>query len=240
MHKDYLLGILEKYYLNGLIEKARVNIKEKQINISFVSENKDLVGFVTSDKFELENTQFAINDTTRFRKLVSITDGELDLKLNQKDGKAGELYIKDKVYKLEFRLADLELVKQAPEFLDPGYEISFKIDRDFVDIFNKGKKALDTEIVTIESIFVDDKPFLKFNLGGTKGHTHKVNFSIPANFEIPGASLTFKITEMREILDTNKDLKEGIGYVNEDGLIKFEFVSEDDVKSTYLLVAKEE
>lgn len=241
MNKDYLLGILDKYYLNGLIEKSRVSIKDKNIQIRFVSQNKDLVGEINSNKFELDDITFAINDTTRLRKLVSITKDELELKLNQKEGKAGELFISDKVYKLEFRLADLELVKEAPEVMEPDYQISFKIDGDFIDTFNKGKKALDTEIVTIESLYgKDDKPSLKFNMGGTKGHTHKVNFSIPANFEIPGSSLTFKISEMREILEANKDLKDGTGYVNEEGLFKFEFTSEDDIRSTYLLVAKEE
>lgn len=242
MDKKYILSILEKYYLNGLIEKVQINIKDEVVEIKFVNSNKDLVGTISAPNFKLANASLGIYDSTQLFKLIGITNAFLTLEVEQKNGISQKLLIADDSYNLEFILADTNLIPAPPKVDEPLYDATFKIDLDFITKFIKAKKSLDTDIVNIEPIFNEAKmPCIKFNIGGTKNYTNKVNFEVPANYiGLPGTSLNFKIQEIREILDANKDLKEGTGYIDQQGLFKFEFVSDDDIKSTYLLVAKEE
>jgi len=57
MDKLHLLSTLEKYYLNGIVEKIKLQVKDKNITIKFVAPNKDLVGYVSASEFDLEDIE---------------------------------------------------------------------------------------------------------------------------------------------------------------------------------------
>ena len=83
-------------------------------------------------------------------------------------------------------------------------------------------------------------PAIKFTLGGTEGHTNKINFTLQTTVStIPGHELKFPLEEFSAVLSANKALKSGTLSVNEGGLLKIEFENEEGVKTQYLLVGKE-
>jgi hypothetical protein len=116
-----------------------------------------------------------------------------------------------------------------------------EVNSEFIMKFLKAKKALDTDVFIIEqSIDVDNKPAMKFTLGGTEKHTNKVNFTLPTQYNaIPGIIVKFPIVEFGEILAANKEPKTSVLSVNQDGLLKIEFENEEGVKSSYILVGRE-
>lgn len=239
MDKLHLVQILKKYYLNGLVEKASLVVKDKKISIKVVSPNKDLVGYVDAD-IELQDCDLGIYDTSQLLKLIGITGSFLTLNLDMKHKIAKTLLIADNEYNLEYALADTMMIPSVPTIEEPEYDVSMDVDAEFIEKFIKSAKALDTEIFTIESL-VDDKGvnLVKIILGGQEKHTNKVHFtSIAQNVGTPGEVLRFPISEFREILDTNKDMVSGVLQLSEQGFMRIDFKSEN-ITNYYFLVAKE-
>lgn len=241
MDKSSLVQIIEKYYLNGLVEKASLSIKDKVIDIKVVSQNKDLVAFVTSPGFEIEDCELGVYDTSQLLKLVNITDSFLTIDILKKHHIAKTLLISDNVYDLEFALADTMMIPSTPKIEEPDYEVLVNLDVDFLNKFIKSKKALDTKIFSVESsVDATGVNTLKFILGAQEKHTNKVIFSVVAEtIGTPGELLLFPIEEFKEILDANKDMESGSLRISEQGLMRVEF-KVGEVLSSYLLVAKEE
>ncbi len=242
MDKLYLVDVIEKYHLGGLTERVKIVIKNKTFTTNFISIDKNLVGNIEAPNFDLTNCEFGIYDTTQLLRLIGITDSFITLDVEKKGKVVNKLFIADKEYNLEYILADTMLTPDVPSIDEPQYTIVANIDLEFISRFLKAKKALDTEVFTIEPTKdIDGKEAIKFTLGGTDGYTNKVSFTLITNELniLPGVIIKFPINEMGEILASNKEFSSGILRVNEDGLIKMEFENKQNVKSTYILVGKE-
>jgi hypothetical protein len=74
MNKNILTSVIDKYYLNGIVESVKWNIKDKVITVDFITPFKNLVGKVTSPNFDLEDSEVGIYNTSQFYKLIKIMD----------------------------------------------------------------------------------------------------------------------------------------------------------------------
>ena len=128
-----------------------------------------------------------------------------------------------------------------PSIDEPNYTMVADVNAEFITKFLKAKKALGTDIFIVEQDKdVEDKPAIKFTLGGVDKHTNKINFTLQTSIStLPGIQIKFPIEEFGEILAANKEPKTGVLSVSEDGLLKIEFTNEEGVKATYLLVGRE-
>jgi hypothetical protein len=241
MKKLYFSDVIEKYHLGGLVERVKISVKDKTLETKFIATNKNLIGFLTAPNVDLEDCEFGVYDTSQLLKLIGITDALLKLSIEKQGKVSNKLLIADAEYNLEYALADTMLTPTIPAFDEPQYEMEALINREFIDKFVKAKKALTSEIFTISS-GADSlgNNALLFNLGGTEGYTNKINFHIPAvKTTVIGTPVKFALEEFNEILLANKDLKSGILYVSEQGLLKINFENEEGVKISYVLVGKE-
>ena len=241
MKKLYLEDVIEKYYLKGLVERVKINIENKTLTTRFISNQKNLVGSITAPNIEVNDCEFGIYDTTQLLKLIGITDHFLTLEVTMQGKVATKLLIADNEYNLEYALADIMLTPSVPGLNEPEYQMIADITEEFIAKFLKASKALGTDVFTVEqSTDTDDKPAIKFTLGGTEGHTNKINFTLQTTVStIPGHEIKFPLEEFSAVLSANKALKSGTLSVNEGGLLKIEFESEEGVKTQYLLVGKE-
>jgi hypothetical protein len=241
MKKPYLEDIIEKYHLGGLVERVKINITDKTLTTKFISTQKNLVGILEAPNIELPNCEFGIYDTSQLLKLIGITNHFITLDVEMNKDIANKLLIADNEYNLEYALADTMLTPSVPSIEEPEYDMVANVDTEFVTRFLKAKKALGTEVFIVEqSIDVDNKQAIKFTLGGTEGYTNKINFTLlTTKHSKPGKITKFTLEEFSEILAANKEFKSSELSVSEDGLLKIEFINEEDVKVTYLLVGKE-
>lgn len=242
MDKSYLEDIIEKYHLGGLVERIKIKVDKKILTTTFLSVNKNLVGSIEAPNFELKNCEFGVYDTSQLLKLIGITDNFLILDV-EKNGKTfTKLLIADNEYNLEYVLADIMLTPSIPTIDEPDFNIVANVDDEFINKFLKAKKALDTEVFTVEIIKdIDKKDTIKFTIGGTDGYTNKASFTLlttQANI-LPGIIIKFPLIEFGEILSVNREFTSGILKIHEDGLLKIEFETEEGVKSSYTLVGKE-
>lgn len=241
MKKLYLLDIIEKYHLGGLVERVKVQINSKTLSIKFIATNKNLIGTLSAPEINIEDCEFGIYDTTQLIKLVSIMGQNIEVKVEQKDKVANKLFLADTEYNLEYVLANTMLIPNVPNADEPQYDLEANIDREFVDKFAKAKKALDTEVFTVmSSLDSFENTVISFNLGEINGHNNKISFHIPAiKASMIVNPVKFPLVEFNEILLANKNLKSGNLQISEQGLLKVTFKNEENIDITYLLVGRE-
>jgi len=239
MDKQFLLSIIDKYYLNGLVEKAKWSIKNKEIQINLLSANRDLVGTITSPSFEMDDKDIAIYDTTQLIKLIGITNNFITLSCKEEGLTPVKLLIDDTEYNLEYSLADAFIIPKQPKIDEPVYDFEFNIDKDLIDKFIKSKKALDSDSTSIQGVTNKKGNYVEFILGDNSKHANKVKFNYPiVILESNSDKLFLDSNNIKEIFVSNKDLVQGKCHFSNQGLIKFVFENEAKQKSIYYLVAK--
>jgi hypothetical protein len=232
--KRKLVDSIEKYYLNGLTEAVKFNIKNNVLVIPFSTTNRDVVGEVVLP-IELPNAEFGIFETTPLLKLLHILDTNVDIQYQEKFGIVEKLLIEDNQYKMMFSASDISLIPKTPNVVDVTYQLTYAIEPDFVTRFIDCKKALGPDIKTFT---LEPQPdTARIILGGSSGYANKLEFNIPAKTEgFPFASLLFPSDVLKEILSVNKNFDSAEMKVDGEGLMSLYF-TEDDITSQYFIMA---
>jgi hypothetical protein len=232
--KRKLVDSIEKYYLNGLTEAVKFNIKNNVLHIPFSTTNRDVVGEVTLP-IELPNAEFGIFETSPLLKLLNILDTNVDIQYQEKFGIVEKLLIEDNQYKMMFSASDISLIPKTPNAIDVNYQLTYAMESDFVTRFIDCKKALGPDIKTFT--LEPQAETARIILGDPSGYSNKLEFNIPAVTEgFPFASLLFPSDVLKEILSANKNFDSAEMKVNEDGLMNLMFV-EGDAISQYFIMA---
>jgi hypothetical protein len=242
MEKQLLTSVIEKYYLGGIHEKVKWTVKDKKITILFTSATKDLAGSIEADGFDLDDCVIGVYDTNKLLKLINITNQFVQLSVETKNGTATKLSIADNEYDLVYHLADLRFISTETMVLDESqidFNYSFTIDTDFIERYNKAKKALGSDEVRIQALFNEEgDKGIYFTLGGKTSHDDKISFqSTDSVFSIPSSEHQFNANYLLEIFTENKGA-DGTGMFDENGILKLEFIDERNIKSLYYLPPK--
>lgn len=242
IQKNTLQSVISKYYLNGLIESVKWEIKGKKLIINFTSPNKDMLGRVELKKFDLDDINLAIYNTTQLNKLLNITAGELLLKVSKSGLIANKLQISDSQFNVSYSLADISLIGKIASVTEPEkYEIEVELNEEQINALIKSKNALgieDENINITQGKTLDDENILLFTFGENTEHSNKVTYSIPVNNVVPNLNLPFNSNYIKEILSANKDLEKCKMSIFSEGLLKFEFSDKKGPNSKYFLVRK--
>jgi hypothetical protein len=238
-----LTAIISKYYLNGMIEAVRWEIKDNNIHIAFNAPTKDMIGYVESKNFPLEDSTIGISNTTQLNKLVAITNGYLNLEYKKQNKLITKLMIADNQYTLDYSLADLMIIPPAGVVKDePVFSIFAEIDNESIGAIVKAKGALvDTDTVVIRpNPNADGEQRLELCFGGNIEHSNKVSFFLPdVNMSVDEFKEHYNSNMIKEIMYCNKDMTSGKMSIDLEGIMKLEFES-DNIKSVYYVVAKEQ
>jgi hypothetical protein len=242
MEKQLLTSVIEKYYLGGINERVKWTVKDKKVTILFTSQTKDLAGSVEAPDFDIDDCTLGIYDTNKLLKLVNITNQFIQLEVETKNGTSTKLSIADNEYDLVYHLADLRMMPMETMVLDEtqiSFDYSFVIDSEFIERYNKAKKALGSDEVKVQALINDsDDKGIYFTLGGKTSHDNKVAFQTSTStFEVPSPEFLYNADYLLEIFATNKGT-DGVGYFDENGILKLEFTDEKSIKALYYLPPK--
>jgi len=230
--KRKLVDSIEKYYLNGLTEAVKFNIKNNVLHIPFTTINRDVVGEVTLP-IELPNAEFGIFETSPLLKLLSIFDINVDIQYQEKFGIVEKLLIEDNQYQMMFSTSDISLIPKIPNARDVNYQLTYAIEPDFVTRFIDCKKALGPDIKTFT--LEPQSETARIILGGSSKHANKLEFNIPAITEgFPFTPLLFPSDVLKEILSANKNFDSAEMKVNDEGLMNLRFVEGDAISQYYI------
>lgn len=249
--KFELQAAINKYYIGGLIEAVKWEIKDKQLNIKFTSPTKEMLGEVTHTKFNLEDSNVGISNTSQLIKLINITNGDVMLQFLKTQRVFTKLIVSDNQFTANYTLADtLTIPKSGTYNGSQEFHLEMSLDKEMIVALIKAKSALDdSSTVMIQSHHSLDGEFqLELIFGGDIEYSNKVSYFIPniIQKDVPKEFMSslsdFKIgfnsDLMKDILNVNKDADESKLYINLDGLMKLEFIT-DNIKSTYYIVQKD-
>ena len=242
INKNELQSTISKYYLNGLVESVKWTIEDNALEIDFQSPNKDMIGRVIHTNFPLENSEFAVYDTSKLNKLLGITSGEVVLELEKQQAIYTKLIISDLNYTLNFSLTDLLMIQDVGSATDPdNYEIEAELGSEEISAIIKAHSALESDNVIVKiDRDLDGEDVLVMSFGDNSNHTNKIDYQVPnASLEnVPyGVQIPFNSAMIKTILNNNKDAESSTLKVNSRGLMKLEFESED-WKSFYYIIRK--
>lgn len=242
INKLELQSVINKYYLNGLVESVKWVTEDNALQVDFQSPNKDMIGCVKSTDFPLENSEIAVYDTSKLNKLLGIASGEVVLSLEKTQAVYTKLIIADSNYTLNFSLTDLLLINDIGSVTDPAnYEIVSQLDSDGISAIIKAHNALESDNVIIKiDRDLDGEDVLVMMFGDNSNHTNKIEYQVPNTTlnSVPyGTKLPFNSEMIKTILNNNKDASSSAMKINTQGLMKLEF-SGDNWESVYYIVRK--
>ena len=244
INKADLVSIISKYHLNGLNEAVKWEIKDKKLTIKFTTSNNTMIGNVTYDGIELEDSTIGISSTSQLNKLIGITNGYLKLEYVKQHKLITKLIVLDNQFTLNYALADTMIIPKAGEYIGDGiYNITADLDNESINAIVKAKSSLaDSDTVVFKPFTNDDGDLqLEMQFGGNIEYSNKVSFylpniqtnNLPHNFQSHYYSDTVK-----EIMYCNKDVTGGKMSINLNGIMKLEFNS-GNLKSEYYIIQKE-
>jgi hypothetical protein len=245
INKADLQSIISKYYLNALNEAVKWDIQDNKLTIKFTAPDKTMIGVVTCDNFELEDSSIGISNTTQLNKLLAITNGYLNLEYQKQHKMITKLIVSDNQFTLNYALADLMIIPKSGEYVgDDQYNIEATLDNESINAIVRAKSALaDTDTVVFQPVInaATMEMQLEMLFGGNIEHSNKVSFYLPdiTTHDLPPMfKVHYNSNLIKEIMYCNKDVANCVMGINLDGVMKLAF-DNGIIKSEYYLVAKE-
>ena len=240
-----LQSIINKYYLNGLNETVKWEIKDKTLTIKFTSPTREMIGEVSCDNFKLEDSAIGISNTTQLLKLIGITSSELLLSYVKNNKQFVKLIISDTQFTVDYALADILTIPKAGSYTGPDeFNLVTELTEEHITALIKAKSALPERTIVIfqQSFSLDNDFQVELVFGGDIEYANKVSYCL-TNFEQNNVSTDFRLgfssELLKEILTVNRNSVKTKMSLNLEGLMKLEFLTSEGIKSTYYIVKKD-
>ena len=233
--KNQLTSTISKYYLNGLNNQVKWRIKDNTLTIYAGESGR--VCKVELRNFPLEDSELGIFDTNKLNKLLSITNGDLQLSLEKLKAIYTKLYIADENFDLTYSLADILILGKNTYYEDPeSWEIELDLSPEDIDHLIKAKNALsdvNNMLITTTSDF-DNNLICEFIFGDNTGFSNKISYQLNGKITDNNISLPFDSDIFKDILNSNKDQDSGTLKLSREGILKLNFSSENIYSEYYV------
>jgi hypothetical protein len=158
VNKLVLQSVINKYYL-GENESVKWKINNKTLTIDFMSINKEVIGKIVYDGFDVEDSELAIFDTKKFLNLLSITSNDLMFNLEKGKSVYTKMHFADNSFNLTYALADPLLIGKVASVTEPEWDACLPLEKEHVDNLVKAKNALTgigSMTISVDKDFNDD------------------------------------------------------------------------------------
>jgi len=237
-------AVINKYYLNGLIEGVKWDVKSNNLNIKFTAPTREMIGEINYSNFNLVDSSVGISNTTQLLKLIGISSGEIMLDYIKNGKTFTKLIIADNQFTVNYALADILTVPKTGAFNGSNiFNLETELNGEIINALIKAKSALsESETVVFKPTTSIDGDFqLELTFGGDIEYANKVSYfmtnftqkDVPSDF-----TLSFSSNLLKEILSANKDSVKAKMSINLEGLLKLSFETANTV-STYYMVKKD-
>ena len=235
-----LKSVIDKYHL-GEIESVKWVTRDKQLSIDFMSLSKEVIGRVTHNNIDIEDSDLAIFDTKKLLGLLNICAGDLMFTLEKNKSVYTKLHIADNAFNLTYALADPLLIGKVGAVNAPQWDATATLEKEDLVNLVKAKGALgdvNNMLISTGKDLNDDNIIL-FTFGDENGHNNKITYQVYAEINPADIAIPFNSDAFRNILNANKDMESGKMYLSYRGLMKLEFKASDS-SSEYYLIRKEQ
>ena len=234
--KKVISDIVSKYSLGNNIEKVKWVITDDKFTINFINDSKNLVGNVIyNQQIGLKSGDYGIFNTSQLIKCLNILDGDILV-----DATTSKLNLADTNYDIKFNLADPAVIPNVPE-VNHSHEssVSFEVNDEFITRFVKSKDALsELDTFTIETRDGFDGEELAFTVG--TNITNTIEFTVDSVIRESFEPIPFDSNLFKEILKANRAYEKGEIHIQKNGLIWALFSFNNNTKTEYFLVRRQE
>tara|TARA_R110001583_G_scaffold85098_4_gene223161 strand:+ start:283 stop:996 length:714 start_codon:yes stop_codon:yes gene_type:complete len=233
MEKNRINRFVQRYNLAGLIESVKWDVTDETLETSFISDDKSVLGKVSTTDFNFKNGSYGVYDTTKLTKMLSVLSNDVDIATVDIDGKTVSLNISDKGTTATYMLADLTVIPAVPDLKQlPEFDVDVSIDSSFITKFNKAKSALSDEK---NFTFECKEGVGKITLGYSNVNTNRISIGVDCKCSSDIEPISFSAEFLKEILNSNRDAKSASLKISTQGLAHLNF-EVDSYKSEYYLV----
>ena len=240
INKLKLQSIINKYYL-GTNESVKWDIKDNSLNIEFMTPSKDVIGNLTCNDFELEDSKLAIYDTKKLQNLISICSGDLLLEFEKTKEIYTKLNISDLNFNLSYALSDPLLINKVGNVTEAEWVVDLDLTSEDISNIIKAKSALaqvDNMLITTTTN-LDGEDVIEIVFGDESGHNNKITYQISGDIKETDIKLPFNSDMFKTILYANKDMEGGKLLLSSMGLMKLSFEL-DGISSNYYMIRRAE
>jgi hypothetical protein len=229
MKKTSLEGFISRYNLGGEIESVKIVSDKTGMSVKFISDDKTLLGTVTSEDAEFADGEFGVYTTSQLKNLL----GVLDANINVTAGSAA-LEFSDNSTTVNYMMADLSVIPAVPDIKQvPDFESEITLSDEFISRFIKSKGALN-ESDTFTFQCKDGKG--EIILGYSKINSNRISIKVDCTCTKDSVGpISFSAKYLKEILNANRTPKAATLKIATAGLAHCAFESEG-FKSEYFLV----
>ena len=184
INKVELQSVINKYYLNGLVEAVKWDIKDNNLNIKFTAPTREMIGEISHSDFKLENSSFGISNTSQLLKLINITAGEVLLSFIKNNKIFNKLIIADQQFTVNYSLADILTIPKTGAYNGSNeFEIELELTNEIISALIKAKSALaeSTTVMINPYSSLDGDPQLELTFGGDIEYANKVSYYLNIN-----------------------------------------------------------
>tara|TARA_Y100000816_G_scaffold292420_1_gene287578 strand:+ start:6595 stop:7290 length:696 start_codon:yes stop_codon:yes gene_type:complete len=228
MKKESINNFISRYSLGGEVESVKIESNDSKMNVSFISDDKTLLGSVSSENGNFPNGEFGIYTTSKLKALLSVLEPTVDVK-------SADSYIKfsDKGTSINYMLADLSVIPAVPDLKQlPDFNVEVTLDTEFVSKFIKSKSALsESDTFTFECKGGEGEVIL----GYSTLNTNRISIKVDCKCDGDIKPISFSAKYLKEILNANRSSKSATLKISSQGLAHLNF-KDTEVESNYYLV----
>lgn len=228
MKKASIESFINRYNLGGEVESVKITSSDSEMKVSFISDDKTLLGEVTSKEGDFPNGEFGVYTTSQLKALLGVLESNVDVD-------STESYIKfsDKGTSVNYMLADLSVIPVVPDLKAvPPMNVEITLDDEFTSKFIKSKGALsESDTFTFEC----NNNNGNIILGYSTINTNRISMKVDCKCDGDVSPISFSAKYLKEILNANRNSKSATLKISSQGLAHIEFET-DNITSKYYLV----
>jgi len=228
MKKASIEQFVNRYNLGGEVESVKIESTDDSMKVSFISDDKTLLGTVESAEKDFPNGEFGIYTTSQMKALLGVVESNVDV-----GAEDSYLTFSDKGTSVNYMLADLSVIPVVPDLKQvPPFDSEITLDDEFTNRFIKSKGALN-ESDTFTFTCTGGKG--EVVLGYSTINTNRISMTVECKCDTDIKPISFSAKYLKEILMANKGSKSATLKIASAGLahVKFE---RDGLVSNYFLV----
>jgi hypothetical protein len=240
MTKSTLESFIKKYFLNGNNESVKLVSNKKVLKASTITEDKNVLSFVTLSNFEgFDDAEVGIYNTSKLKQMLGVLSTEIDVSLNKDKDKVTSLTLSDDKIEVKYVTADLSVIPTAPNLKQiPAFNFNIVMDENFIDKFIKAKNAL-PEVGTF-TLLKNKKGKVEMVIGYAPNiNSDRITLNVTPQSDKDDIKdpISFSAIYLKEILLSNADSGENaVLKVSDKGLANISFKN-GDFESNYYMVA---
>jgi hypothetical protein len=239
MTKSKFDGFINRYSLGGEIESVLIKSDSKSLNVSFISDDKTLLGNTTVYDVNFPEGDFGIYTTSLLKQFLSVLDENISVSTS-----VGSLQFSDENIKVNYMLAAESVIPNVPSIKKmPDFNVEIKLDTDFITKFIRSKNAIGNDSDSFTFLSKNGKS--EIILGYSTQNTNRISITVDANVSGDVEPISFSSKYLKQIFSVRRESNvpgmkisssnSAVMKISSEGLLHILF-SDNIYKSEYFLV----